>query len=94
LSVCGGRLERAPLIPGSTLAEIKRYAILQTLEQTGGATARAAEIPGISPRKIQYRLRGYQGLPQRPKRNGGADPLDPSDDVDDEEAAIALVPAK
>ena len=49
-----------PPIPGSTLAAIERHAILKTLEHTGGSTSRAAEILGISTRKIQYRLREYQ----------------------------------
>jgi two-component system response regulator HydG len=49
-----------PPVPGSTIAELERYAILKTLEHTGGSTSRAAEILGISTRKIQYRLREYQ----------------------------------
>ena len=49
----------APLVPGCTLAELERHAILRTLEHTGGSTARAAEMLGISPRTIQYRLREY-----------------------------------
>jgi DNA-binding NtrC family response regulator len=48
-----------PPIPGSTLAEIEKYAILKTLEQVGGSTSRAAEKLGISARKIQYRLHEY-----------------------------------
>jgi len=48
-----------PVVPGATLAELERYAILRTLEYTGGATTRAAEILGISPRTIQYRLKEY-----------------------------------
>jgi DNA-binding NtrC family response regulator len=48
-----------PTIPGSTLAELERYAILKTLEYTGGATTRTADMLGISPRTIQYRLREY-----------------------------------
>jgi two-component system, NtrC family, response regulator AtoC len=48
-----------PPIPGSTLANLERYAILKTLEHTGGSTSRAAEILGISPRKIQYKLHEY-----------------------------------
>ncbi len=48
-----------PPIPGATLAEIERYAILQTLEHTGGSTARAADMLGISARTIQYRLHEY-----------------------------------
>ncbi len=49
-----------PPIPGTTLAALERYAILKTLEHTGGSTSRAADILGISTRKIQYRLREYQ----------------------------------
>ncbi len=49
-----------PPIPGASMAEIERYVILKTLEHTGGATSRAAEILGISTRKIQYRLREYE----------------------------------
>ncbi|HEX2573092.1 MAG TPA: sigma-54 dependent transcriptional regulator [Polyangia bacterium] len=49
-----------PPIPGSSLGEIEKFAILKTLEQTGGSTSKAAEILGISPRKIQYRLQEYQ----------------------------------
>jgi len=48
-----------PPVPGSTVAELERYAILKTLEYTGGSTSRAAGMLGISPRKIQYRLREY-----------------------------------
>ena len=33
-----------PPIPGSTLAELERYAILKTLEHTGGSTSRASSI--------------------------------------------------
>ena len=47
-------------IPGSTLAEIQREAILRTLEAVGGSTSRAAAMLGISPRKIQYKLKEYQ----------------------------------
>ena len=46
-------------IPGATMAELERYAILKTLEHTGGSTSRAAEMLGISPRTIQYRLQQY-----------------------------------
>jgi len=48
-----------PIMPGATLAELEQYAILKTLEHTGGATTRAAEMLGVSPRTIQYRLREY-----------------------------------
>jgi two-component system response regulator HydG len=46
-------------IPGSTMAEIERHAILATLEATQGSTARAAELLDISIRTIQYRLAEY-----------------------------------
>jgi DNA-binding NtrC family response regulator len=49
-----------PPIPGSTLAELEKFAILRTLEHTGGSTSRAAEMLGISPRKIQYKLHEYK----------------------------------
>jgi DNA-binding NtrC family response regulator len=49
------------LIPGATLAEIEREAILRTLEMVQGSTTRAAEILGISVRKVQYRLKEYGG---------------------------------
>ncbi|HEV8245271.1 MAG TPA: sigma-54 dependent transcriptional regulator, partial [Polyangiaceae bacterium] len=59
-----GARDGVPQIPGATLAELERYAILKTLEQTGGSTSRAAEMLGISPRKIQYRLHEYRtGVP-------------------------------
>jgi two-component system NtrC family response regulator/two-component system response regulator HydG len=47
------------LIPGASLYEIEREAILRTLEMVGGSTARAADVLGISVRKIQYRLKEY-----------------------------------
>lgn len=46
-------------IPGATLAEVERYAIVKTLEATEGSTARAAELLDISVRTIQYRLHEY-----------------------------------
>ena len=46
-------------IPGSTLDELERYAILATLEAAGGSTSRAARMLGISVRKIQYRIQEY-----------------------------------
>ncbi len=53
--------DEAPPIPGSSMAELERYAILKTLEHVRGSTSKAAEILGISPRKIQYRLAEYHG---------------------------------
>ncbi|HEX7667537.1 MAG TPA: sigma-54 dependent transcriptional regulator, partial [Polyangiaceae bacterium] len=46
-------------IPGSTMAELERYAILKTLEATDGSTVKAAELLDISVRTIQYRLHEY-----------------------------------
>jgi two-component system response regulator HydG len=46
-------------IPGSTMAEIEKHAILSTLEAVQGSTARAAELLDISIRTIQYRLAEY-----------------------------------
>jgi DNA-binding NtrC family response regulator len=51
-------------IPGSTLEEIERYSILKALEATGGSTSRAADMLGISVRKIQYKLHEYQSAPK------------------------------
>ena len=56
--------DAAPVIPGASLREIERYAILRTLEHVGGSTSKAAKILGISPRKIQYRLNEYRITPQ------------------------------
>jgi DNA-binding NtrC family response regulator len=53
-----------PAIPGSTLADIERYAILETLKATGGSTSKAAEMLGISVRTIQYRLHDYNAAPR------------------------------
>ncbi len=53
-----------PLVPGATMADIERYAILETLKSTGGSTSRAAEVLGISVRTIQYRLHQYNEAPR------------------------------
>jgi two-component system, NtrC family, response regulator AtoC len=53
-----------PAIPGSTLDELERYAILRTMESVGGATGKAAELLGISVRKIQYKLQEYNAAPK------------------------------
>ena len=47
-------------LPGSTIRDIEREAILSTLAAVDGSTARAAEVLGMSQRKIQYRLREYE----------------------------------
>jgi len=46
-------------IPGATMAELERHAILTTLESVGGSTSKAAEVLDISVRTIQYRLHEY-----------------------------------
>ena len=65
--LAGGDVRERPgpglAIPGATLAEIERFAILRTLESVGGSTSRAARMLGISTRKIQYRLREYRESP-------------------------------
>jgi two-component system NtrC family response regulator/two-component system response regulator HydG len=60
-------------IPGSPMSEIEREAIMRTIEAVGGSNARAAEILGISVRKIQYRLREW-GV-QRSRRRAHAPTL-------------------
>lgn len=52
--------DEMPRVPGASLAELEKYAIFRTLEHTNGSTSKAARILGISPRKIQYRLREYR----------------------------------
>jgi two-component system response regulator HydG len=52
-------------IPGSTMAEIERHAILTTLEACGGRTTQAAQMLDISVRKIQYKLHEYGVTMQR-----------------------------
>jgi two-component system NtrC family response regulator/two-component system response regulator HydG len=56
VSASGAAVE---VVPGMSLQEIEREAILKTLELVHGSTARAAEILGISVRKVQYRLKEY-----------------------------------
>jgi DNA-binding NtrC family response regulator len=64
-----GRVEESsPRVPGATIAELERHAILKTLEACHGSTNRAAAILGISPRKVQYKLREYtDGLVPPPR---------------------------
>ncbi len=46
-------------VPGATMAELERFAILKTLDSVGGSTVRAAELLDMSVRTVQYRLREY-----------------------------------
>ena len=55
-------------IPGSTMGEIERYAILTTLDAVGGSTTKAAEMLDLSVRTIQYRMHEYG---RAPKDRGG-----------------------
>jgi len=52
-------------IPGSSMAEIEKFAILSTMEAAQGSTTRAAEILDISVRTIQYRLHEYGAVVSR-----------------------------
>ncbi|HEX2676765.1 MAG TPA: sigma 54-interacting transcriptional regulator, partial [Polyangiales bacterium] len=61
-----------PQIPGAKLADLERFAILRTLEHTGGSTSRAADMLGISARTIQYRLQEYSGAQDKSASSKGA----------------------
>jgi len=71
------RREAGSLIPGATLYEIEREAILRTLELVGGSTSRAADMLGISARKIQYRMKEYAQL-DRQQPGGGEQQAPPA----------------
>jgi len=71
-------------IPGATMDEIERYAITRTLEATGGSTGRAAEILGMSVRKIQYKLHEYEGAPKSARASVTEDSADRKVQADDE----------
>jgi DNA-binding NtrC family response regulator len=66
-----------PKIPGTTIYDLERYAILRTLEACKGSTSKAATILGISPRKIQYKLHEYASsgavLPPGARDSGGGE---------------------
>jgi two-component system NtrC family response regulator/two-component system response regulator HydG len=51
----------APPVPGSTFAEIERHAIMSTYEACGRSPQKTAQVLGLSPRTIHYRLREYAG---------------------------------
>ena len=65
-----------PQVPGSTIYDLERWAILKTLEACHGSTSRAAGILGISPRKIQYKLHEYGGNGRTSSRPRRSDPDD------------------
>ena len=60
-------IEGGPRIPGATMAELEKHAILATLEAVGGSTSRAADMLDISARTIQYRLHEYGVAASRSK---------------------------
>ena len=64
----------APPVPGTTIHDLERYAILKTLEACGGSTSKAAMILGISTRKIQYKLHEYATVPPSEQRRTQDDP--------------------
>ncbi|MDI1446680.1 sigma-54 dependent transcriptional regulator [Polyangium sp. 6x1] len=69
----GGGEGAIPPIPGSTIYDLEKYAILRTLEACKGSTSKAATILGISPRKIQYKLHEYTSTVPGARREGGED---------------------
>jgi DNA-binding NtrC family response regulator len=62
-----------PRIPGWKMADIERYAILRTLEACGGSTTKAADLLGISVRKVQYKIQEFGSAPKShvPALHGG-----------------------
>jgi DNA-binding NtrC family response regulator len=60
----GSHTRAMPRIPGSTMAELERYAIVETMKAVGGSTSKAAEMLGISTRTVQYRLHQYNEAPR------------------------------
>jgi two-component system response regulator HydG len=60
-------IEGGPRIPGATMAELEKHAIMATLDAVGGSTSRAAEMLDISARTIQYRLHEYGVVASRTK---------------------------
>ena len=63
------------MIPGVTLAEVERFAILRTLDAVGGSPTKAAAMLGISRRTIQYRLHEW-GLSRMAKGDKKGDEPD------------------
>jgi len=59
------------LTPGATLRDMERDAILRTLAIVNGSTTRAAELLGISVRKVQYRLKEYRVVEHLAEKQDG-----------------------
>jgi DNA-binding NtrC family response regulator len=71
------------LVPGVTLAELERAAILQALEAARGSTQQAADMLGISRRKVQYRLKEW-GLAGRAAPGEQSDSDEPPEANDEQ----------
>ncbi len=71
-------------LPGMTLAEVERVAILETFRGVG-SVKETAELLGISERKVYYRLKEY--------RNQGHLSVDESDNVEQTSGAATAAPA-
>ena len=56
----GGGFSPELRVPGARLADLERYAILETYRATGGNTRETADVLGISQRKVQYKLNEYR----------------------------------
>lgn len=59
----GPRSDSPPAVPGASMLELERHAILKTMEALGGSTRKVAKVLGLSVRKVQYRLREYGATP-------------------------------
>jgi DNA-binding NtrC family response regulator len=66
-----------PLVPGASFREIERHAIVSTYEACGRSPLRTAEVLGISPRTVHYRLREYRGDTGRRLPRPSGDPAAP-----------------
>jgi hypothetical protein len=77
-----------PRVPGATIYELERFAILRTLEACKGSTSKAATILGISPRKIQYKLHEYSAAKAGGEGRAGA-PAPAGSEPDPEESPPA-----
>ena len=64
-------LSTGGFIPGKTLKEMEREAIVATIGHCGGSTRNAAELLGISVRKVQYKLKEYEDEDQRLRERSG-----------------------
>ena len=53
------RKETFRIPSGATMKEIEKKVILETLQTTNGSKSKAAEILGISTRKIEYKIKEW-----------------------------------